>query len=249
MNYKFTLLLFLLALFSAKCLFSQKLSGVIYDEATNGVLSAAIVKNIASGVVVTSDVEGKYVINVKYGDTISVVLLGYRSVQFVVKDAGRADIFRNVYLIPEYNYMDEVTVTALTPYQRDSLARRELYGDVLARDREWVSGAAAVFSPATALAQLVSKKSKQRKKFQKNFYKWEDERYIESRYTPELVAQITKLSGDSLYYFINTYPIEGDFARAATQTELKMWIRYNFLDWQAKPANKRVAPNAVLKEK
>lgn len=239
--------LFLLLCLSLQ-LNAQQVIGVIFDESSNEPLASVIITNKRTEASTTSDINGKYNLSVKYGDTISVILLGYKSVDFVIKDAGRAEVYRNIYLIPQYGYLDEVVVTQLSPYQKDSIARRDLYGNILAREGEWVSGVGAVFSPVTAVAQLVNKKAKQRRKFQGNFYKWEHERFIESRYTTELVAQVTKLKGDSLYYFIKTYPIEGDFARAATDIELKMWIRYNLLDWQAKPADKRVGTNVIIEE-
>ena len=221
---------------------SQYMSGKIFDDADNSLIEAAIVHNARTGSSVVSDERGAYRILAKFGDTISVTLLSYQPAIFTVQEAGKNEFVRNIYLKPAYGQLGEVIVSQLTPYQRDSVARRALYGTTLAREGEWVSGAAAVFSPATALAQLVSKKAKQRKKFIENFSKWEEEKFIESRYTPELVRSVVPMSQDSLANFMVRYPIAGDFARAATEVELKMWIRYNYLEWTERPGPVRPAP-------
>lgn len=222
---------------------SQYMSGKIFDDADNSPVEAAIVHNARTGNSVVSDERGAYRILAQFGDTISVILMSYQPAVFTVQEAGKSEFVRNIYLKPAYGQLREVVVSQLTPYQRDSLARRELYGTTLAREGEWVSGAAAVFSPATALAQLVSKKAKQRKRFIENYSKWEEEKFIESRYTPELVYSVVPMSQDSLTKFMVRYPIAGDFARAATEVELKMWIRYNFLEWTQPPETIRTNPS------
>lgn len=211
---------------------AQHMSGVIFDDQDNAPLQSAVILNKRTGNSALSDQKGMYRLHVKYGDTLSVSLVSYKPVSFTVKDS-KQEFVRNIYLSPESDMLDAFVVSNLTPYQRDSLARKNLYGAAL--NREWVSGGAAVFSPMTALAQQFSRKAKQRRRFQLNYNSWENQRFIESRYTPELVATVVPLRGDTLSSFINTYPIEADFARAATDLELKMWIKYNYLEWEKNP--------------
>lgn len=213
---------------------AQFMSGIIFDDVDETPVEAAIVLNKTTGTSLLSNERGAYRLQARFGDSILVKLMGYEDVNFIVREAGKQEFVRNIYLKPIYGQLKEVVVSTLTPYQRDSVARRNLYGNTLSREGEWVSGAAAVFSPATALAQLVSKKAKQRKRFIENFEKWEEDKYIQSRYTPELVISVVPLNADSLAKFMIKYPIAGDFARAATEVELKMWIRYNYLDWTEK---------------
>ncbi len=224
---------------------AQYMSGVVFDDLDNTPIQSAIIQNISNGNAVMSNEQGAYRLHAKYGDSINVKLTGYKEVKFVVREAGKAEFVRNIYLNPIIGQLEEVVVSQLSPYQRDSVARRNLYGNTLEREGEWISGAAAVFSPASALAQLVSKKARQRKRFIENFQKWEEEKFILSRYTPELVLSVVPLSEDSLVKFMYKYPIAGDFARAATDVELKMWIRYNYLDWTDKskpPAKDAIKP-------
>ena len=90
-------------------------------------------------------------------------------------------------------------------------------------------------SPVTFIAEKLSKRSRRIFRFQKSFNYWEDQKFIESRYTPELVQQLTKLQGDTLAWFINANPIASDYARVASELELKMWIRDNYKAWLKNP--------------
>lgn len=212
--------------------YAQHMSGMVLDDQDETPLQSAVILNKRTGNSALSDQKGMYRLHVKYGDTISISLLSYQSVTFTVKDT-KQEFVRNIYLSPESDMLEAFEVNTLTPYQRDSLARKNLYGSALSR--EWVSGGQAVFSPMTALAQQFSRKAKQRRRFQLNYNEWENQRFIESRYTREFVAELVPLHGDTLSSFINAYPIAADFARAATDLELKMWIRYNYLEWEKNP--------------
>src|SRR6202008_1239377 len=92
----------------------------------------------------------------------------------------------------------------------------------------------AFASPVGALAELFSKTAKRTYAFQKNFAEGEIEKFIDTRYTPALVTKMTVLTGDSIGHFMYAYPMAYDFARTATDLEVKMWVRSNFREWQKK---------------
>ncbi len=227
----FCFLLFCLLTFSVAG-HAQHMSGTVFDDQDNTPLQSAVILNKRTGNATLSDQKGMYRLEVKYGDTITVTLVSYEALAFTVKETKQESV-RNIYLSPEVAMLETFEVNTLSPYQRDSLARKNLYGAAL--NREWVSGGQAVFSPMTALAQQFSRKAKQRRRFQLNYSDWENQKFIESRYTSEFVATVVPLRGDTLIAFINHYPIAADFARAATDLELKMWIKYNFLEWEKNP--------------
>jgi hypothetical protein len=127
-----------------------------------------------------------------------------------------------------------------TPYQKDSAEMAALYSDQL--------NAAAPIKPGFSNAngggftgliggavQKVSRSYKQKKRFRKNFENDEEQKFIDTRYTPELVTKLTGLAGDTLAIFMNTYPMEYKFARTASDLELKMWIRDNYKSYLASP--------------
>ena len=93
----------------------------------------------------------------------------------------------------------------------------------------------APYTPELVLAEALSKSSKQKFRFQKNFNYWETEKFVESRYTPEVVAKLTGLTGDSLAAFMMVYPMPYEYARVVSDLELKMWVRNNYKEWIKSP--------------
>lgn len=239
----YTIILLLLICSGNRAL-AQHIYGTIYDEGL--AIEGAVVTNNSSGAVSISDAKGLYRLSFRAGDSVSVRMLGYQDVDIKIPATQKGDLFRNIYLEPFTNMLSEVVVSGLTPYQKDSIARRSLYGQALSR--EWVSGGSAVFHPMSYLGQKVSRKAKQRRKFQLNYNNWENQKFIDTRYSKEFVASVVPLSGDTLAYFMNAYPIPPDFARAATELELKMWIKYNYLEWKKEPQIPAVAPQPALKD-
>lgn len=89
----------------------------------------------------------------------------------------------------------------------------------------------------------LSKSYKQNQRFKANFKNGIEQKYIDTRYTQSLVTALTGFAGDTLAYFMNSYPMEYSFARAATDLELKMWIRNNYKDYLHKEALLKTAKN------
>jgi hypothetical protein len=134
------------------------------------------------------------------------------------------------YQLPEF----QVRPGHLTKYQLDSLERAVTYKVVLQRRPP-----SAFVSPVSALAEKFSKKAKRAYQFQKDFAAGEIEKFVDTRYTPDLVAELTTLTGDSIGHFMYAYPMPYDFARTATDLELKAWIRDNYKQWMKQQSEVR----------
>jgi len=171
------------------------------------------------------------------GDPILFSFVGYKTQQKTVAPSlGVAEmhieLFRLSYQLEEFIYRPRYT-----PYQLDSMERQSTYQRTLAREK-----VTSVMSPVTLLADKLSRKSKQIYRFQKSFNYWEDVKFIESRYSQQLVQQMTGLKGDTLAYFMNANPIPYDYARVASDLELKMWIRERYREWLKNPVYPPVIP-------
>ncbi len=214
---------------------SKVLIGVVRDSLDRSVLPMVSVINKNNHKEATADLYGRFSIPFSNGDTIAVSNAEYitwEKVMYEQKDTVRITIMLQSVYATDSNTV--IVKGDMTKYQRDSISRRNLYR--LDLDRKKVAGVLpSIFHPASALAQLFSKKVKTRDAFQHNFTAWEQEKYTDTRYTPELVAQLTGMQGDSLHFFMNTYPMPYDFARAASEMEIKMWIRYNYRQWIKNP--------------
>lgn len=224
---------------------AQTLKGIITEAESGKALSPVAVVNTRTQQAVYTNDQGEFSIPAQAGDPIAISFIGYRTIQWkmpaslgVTMQSFKMSLLSfqlKEYIVRPKNY---------TQYQVDSLERHSTYQRTLARQR---SG--SIMSPVTFLAERVSKKSKQIYNFQKQYYYWEDQRFIDSRYTPEIVAALTNLTGDTLAHFMNTYPMPYDYARTATDLELKMWIRNNYRQWVSKqPDSTQMANMPIQKQ-
>jgi hypothetical protein len=220
------------------------MEGIVAENDGGSAMPAVIVKNKTKTQSTMTDVDGKYSIRADKGDEIEFSCMGYYPLTVLMPEAG--NVFRRVSMVKKLFSLEEVEIRPdYTPYQLDSMRRRKLYALDLSREKVSSTVMGTIFSPASALAEQFSKKSKQRFRFQKNFVKWEAQKYVDTRYTPEEVASLTGLGGDTLATFMNAYPMPSDYARSATDIEVKMWIRYNYREWAKKPM---VLPPPIPKE-
>lgn len=208
---------------------AQTLKGMIVDGETGQAIQMVTVVNLATAQTVYSDVNGEFSIAAKSGQQIAFSYFGYKTVQKVVPPGiNYAEVHVDMY--PLSYHLREYTVRPGTsPYQIDSADRRQTFSRALSRQRS------SIMSPFSFVAERLSKNSKRIYRFQKSYEVWEDNRFIDSRYTPELVYALTGLQGDSLANFMNANPMPYDYARTATELELKMWIRFAYKQWMRNP--------------
>jgi len=213
---------------------AQMLEGLVTDAESGAVLPGVVVINKTHERSSFSDVNGNFSIAAQKGDEIEFTYLGYAPGSMQMPEQGR--VYRKVSLRKQLFSLDEVVIgPQYTPYQLDSIKRRQTYHAALSREKMSSSVLGSIFSPASALAEQFNKSSKQIYRFQKNYVKWEDQKFVDTRYTPEEVAQLTGLKGDTLGAFMSAYPMPADYARAATDLEIKMWIKYNYKEWMKHP--------------
>lgn len=237
MKYISALLLSCCVLLVAQQLQAQvTVTGQLTDKDNNLVLPYASVINKTTGKRAYSDQGGFYKITANPQDLIIFTFIGYRPDSIVVQQATGTET-RNMQLQVENRVLRSVEVTAqYTPYQLDSIARRQQYGFILDKENQQLAGGSTPqgfglsFSPFTRF----SRKEKQKREFKKNFEKVEQDKYIDSRFTPLLVSQVTGLKGDSLVQFMHdNYPDYGTM-RMMRQEDLLYWITDKYKAWMKK---------------
>ena len=218
----------------------QMLKGIIVSADSLKPLSSVIVHEMATQQSVVTDEQGYFALPANAGDQISFSLLGYRPVQRMTP----ADMEVKVELAPLDIQLKEYVVHNYTPFQRDSAEMAKLYDKELNTKRikpkmgtpDNNAGVGIAMNGLIGSAvQKMSRSYKQNKKFKENFKRDMEQKFIDTRYTPKLVTALTGYEGDSLAVFMNSYPMEYAFARAATELELKMWIRDNYKDYVQRP--------------
>lgn len=206
---------------------AQQLRGTTKDGISGSLLAEVIITNERTHQQTRSTQQGTFTLNADQGDPISFVLSGFKPQQYTVPSSlGIAEMHISLFQM-SYDLEEFTLHNRFSRYQQDSIARRSTYQRALARQK-----GGSILSPVSFIAEKLSKKSRRTFQFQKDFKQWEAEKFIASRYTPVLVAAQTLLNGDSLALFMNSHPMPYDFARTASDLELKVWIREQFKQWQ-----------------
>ena len=207
---------------------SQVLKGTVVEGETGNPITAVVVTNLNTQQTSYTDSRGAFTISARKGHQVSFSFVGFKPQQKTVPSAlGAAEMFIELFRM-SYQLEEFTLRPRYTPYQMDSMERKSTYSRALAREK-----GGSIMSPVTFIAEKLSRQSKQVFRFQKSFNYWEEVKVIESRYSPELVHALTGLSGDTLAVFMNSNPMPGDFARAASDLEIKIWIREQFKTWQS----------------
>ena len=203
--------------------------GVIYDSISKATLSPVNIENLRTHQGVFSNDKGEFTIDATIGDYLIFTHVGYNRKVVLLKVSDAVNNL-NVYMTIKTTNLKPVTIKrGPTEYQKVSANRADIYKDVFNYEQQ-----KSVMSPVTSIYQKVSKKYKNLRKFQEQIVDNEKQKFIDSRYTPELVTTLTQLKDDELASFMNQYPMDYDYARVATDLEIKMWIKYNFQDYVKK---------------
>lgn len=203
--------------------------GRILDSVTQQALYPVSVENLRTHQGVLSEKGGRFELPVSVGDYLLFKHVGYGNKVVQVK-FGDENKYHTVVMNMKAVLLKGATVRkGPSDYQLDSMNRASIYEDVIGYEQQ-----KSMFTPVTSVYQKFSKKHKQLRKFQNQIARTEEEKFIDSRYTPELVNALTHLEDDEMMKFMKTYPMAYDYARAASDLEIKMWILYNFREYQGK---------------
>lgn len=237
-------LLFLLLLAAPRLASGQGVSGTVRDAEGGGVLAGVKITDLTTSSVAFSDAEGRFTLAGASGDPVTFSAAGYATVTRKIPTALGTVPWRVELRLFNISLSEVLIRPRMSGYAADSAERRAVYQRALARHRT-TGVAGAIFSPASFLAERISKKQRALFKFQKDFVRMEDEKFVDSRYSPDLTARLTGLTGDTLAQFIRENPMPLDYARAATELELKMWIRTQYRSWLAqRPALAALPPRS-----
>lgn len=223
-------------LFSIKAQAQVTVTGTIVDKENRLVLPYASVLNKSTGRRSYSDKGGFYKITASPRDVIVFSFIGYKPDSIVVAQSSGTET-REIAMLVESKVLHSVEVSSqYTPYQIDSMERRQQFSYILEKPNSRLAGentpqgAGIVFSPFTR----YSRKEKQKREFKKIFARAEQEKYIDSRFTPLFVSQVTGLKGDSLQRFmVENYP-DYDTLRVMRQEDFMYWITDKYKTWQKK---------------
>lgn len=197
--------------------------GFVYDSASKAVLTTVRIENLTTHEGTASNNIGYFEIGANANDYVVFSMVGYKN-KIIKVEANDNGTYKSIFMKTAPIMLKGVVIKkGPTQYQQDSARRASIYQDVFEYEQQ-----KSVMSPVTSVYQKFSKKHKSLRKFKGQILDMEQQKFIDTRYTKELVMELTKLPDETAQTFINAYPMEYQFARTASELEIKMWIKYNF---------------------
>lgn len=215
-----------------------RLSGMVADQETKTGLPFVSIVNKRTMTGTLSSESGRYYIEALPGDTIEFSMLSYAQRQVVAPGMSTT---QDIYLQRRLFELQGVNVKGIN-HTKDSLATRQEYGRYFNYKKPGAMDVLKTLpaNPITALTYLVPSKTRKRKEqFKEQLVYWEKEKYIDYRYSPELVAKMTKLQSPELDTFMHKYRPGYQFLNEASEYDLLLFIKQSFEDYQRQKGNKQ----------
>ncbi len=205
------------------------IKGHVYDSSSKKVLSPVSIENLTTHQGTFTNANGEFQLEAKMGDYLYFTYVGFKNKSIKVKEDELTKSIEMYMSLKPVQLKDVTIYRGPTEYQKDSANRASIYKSAFEYEQQ-----KSVMTPVTSIYQKFSKKYKNLRKFQDQIQDMERQKFIDTRYNTDLVKVLTKLPDDSVSIFMNQYPIEYDFVRAASDLEIKMWIKYNYQEFISK---------------
>ena len=199
------------------------IKGFVRDSITGVPIVNAIISNEATKKMVTPDQNGFFSISASRGDQVLINAFNY-NFDTIQATSQLADTIR-IQLIRINELLPNVTVNTTqgyTRYQFDSLHRRNAFvsdmggvGTMPKVSKADNMGAGVGIN----LDAFARKRTKDRNKAYATFDYLEKQAYIDYRFSPQSISQITGLKGDSLIRFMRQYTPAYEWLREHASNE------------------------------
>lgn len=204
----------------------------VVDINSHRPLNDVVILNLNTKMAAVTEANGSFTINGRPGDQLRFVHPGFAD-HFSYVTTRFTD---TIFMLEGSVTLQEVTVTSeLARFRKDSADRHIIYKRILEDANSkprvgTVNGGPNNFGVAVGglfseLALRASGKKKAYRKFEKQMLQDEQERFIAIRYNPDLVMRTTGMDQTASEAFVRTHVMPIEFARQASDLEIKMWIR------------------------
>lgn len=185
------------------------------------------------GEIAFTDSIGRYAISVDYSDTVFFTYRGKSTTLFPVKDiryTAGFDIALQVRVQDRYQTLKEVVVIGKS-YKQDSVENRARYSKVFNFDRGGLrlsETGSTGGTPGLDLNSLIEmfrfRRNKSMKSMQTRLIDEEQQKFVNQRFTKQLIQQITKLEGRNLEKFMIVYRPPYEFTAFSQDYEFHKYI-------------------------
>lgn len=205
------------------------ITGTVYDSSKLYVVPDVEVST-TSGKIAFTDSLGKYSILAQQTDSIRFFYNGKYTLPFAVAaiDARGLDISLRVPVKNKYRLLEEVTVFS-NSYRQDSLEQRERFaklfeGKAGSVSTNYTPGGAAGIDLEELIGLFQFRRNKQRQAFQQMLIREEQERYIDYRFSPQVITRATGLAGEQLEEYRKLYRPSYYFVQNSTILQFYQYI-------------------------
>ncbi len=201
----------------------DNVKGKIYDAQTDSTIAGVNVFNLNTKQSVRSGSDGSYTIAASEGDRIMFSRVGFKPDTATVIYSMLLALY-DVTLYKEIITLKNVTITS--SYQKDSLARRNYYNDIYAK-QPGITGLNRPpdgFGVSISPLSYFSYRAKQKRQLKKRLLKQEEESYVDRSFPKEWVSKLTGLRGDSLSRFMMLYRPSYKFCRENNREKMLIYI-------------------------
>lgn len=220
-------------------IFAQvRLSGMVADQDSKTGLPFVSIVNKRTLTGTLSNESGRFYIEAMPGDTLEFSMLSYTPKILLVPGMSAS---QDVYMQKRMFELQGVNVKGKS-YKNDSLALRDEYGRYFDYHKPGAMDVLKTLpaNPITALSYLVPSKVRKRKEqFHEQLLYWEKEKFIDYRYSPELVGRMTKLQSPELDSFMYKYRPGYQFLNTASDYDLLLYIKQSFEEYQKQKIDKK----------
>ncbi len=206
----------------------HKITGVLIDAETNTKIDNASVRNIYTLHGMTTDTSGTFEITVKKNELIEVSKLGYETVRIRIYDEQNPTFYQ-IQVKRKIKELAEVRIKAKHQnFEIDSARYRTYYDNIIRKEHK-----NEIDMRSRALAML-SRKTRQEWAFQEMFERWEQQRYVDSKFNEKLITALTGLNNDEMQTYIRMYKPSYEYIRSMTEYEFLEYIKYTANIFRAK---------------
>jgi hypothetical protein len=223
MTFRPILILLLLLNQCFEIIAQDKVKGKIYEAQTDSTIRGVNVYNLNTKLSIRSGSDGSYTITAAEGDRIVFSITGYKPDTATVIYSMLLAL-HDVTLQKEIITLKNVTVTS--SYQMDSLARRNYYNQVFAKQPGITGRNTPSHGVGISLSPFsyFSRETKQKRLLKKRLIKQEEEIYVDRSFPIEWVSKVTGLRGDSLIRFMTLYRPSYKFCRNNNREKMLIYI-------------------------
>jgi hypothetical protein len=193
--------------------------GYVLDSVRYSPINNVTVLNTNTNHSVKTNSKGIFTITVGLNDVLYITADGYHFDTIRYHMMMRDTLYIYLALLP--HVLPGVTVTAkgYTQYQLDSIKRNDDFRAAMGNPPKAVADNANSGAGVGISLDYFSKREKDKRKAYKNYTAHEEEMYVRSRFSPEIVQSYTGLTGEALQHFMTLYTPDYEWLRAHTSDE------------------------------